>query len=694
MTLLEAALDYANSGWYVLPVKPNSKAPATEHGINDATLDNNQIRKWWTENPHYNIGIATGKSNLVVIDLDPRNGFDMTTLNDWLAGNFTRTVSTPQNGVHLYYRDPGVDLKGKAGAGVDVQHGNKYVLAPPSRVDGVYTGHVFGVEELPAKILDKIKRPHYKPTNFVKIQDELDDRPGSQFNRTADWKAILEPHGWSFLYNDGDEGYWCRPGKSGEVSATTNYLGTGLMYVFTTSTEFESDKAYTPFSAYTILNYGGDYSEAARSLTDGTSLDYLSANHSGGSNGSRAAIVDYPNDYIDGLKPKSEYKFTPAFATEHFVGQYIDYGSSLTDAALEYHEAAALTLLALNSAPIRGNLAPYPEGLRTNLYVALVGQTTRSRKSTAQRICTDIAKHTQMGSVLANRMTTEGLIDALTRRGSLPALWTPDELGVTIAEMYQRSFIQGSEELYLTVYAGDTYTYRKASLKGEVQELVIHNPHFSILGATTAESLARSGMNALESGLLPRFAIVYPNDIPPTRPADEKPVTADEKRARLIEYLRRVQMHTQSTPIVSFTKDALHLLNDEEEKLVSTGSHTARLPAMLYKVAMLSAVGRLSSVVTVEDSRSAVSTVNRWKRGVTLLRPLLGRKGADIDFWRDVDFAVETLRNRGGHATRMEMARHLKRKTSDMNALRATLIEQGYLSVDVNQDGQEVWHVL
>lgn len=77
LTKAEAALTYASWGWHVLPVVPNGKIPATQHGVKDATTDAEQITRWWAQNPDFNIGIAAGaRSGIVVFDVDPRNGGD------------------------------------------------------------------------------------------------------------------------------------------------------------------------------------------------------------------------------------------------------------------------------------------------------------------------------------------------------------------------------------------------------------------------------------------------------------------------------------------------------------------------------------------------------------------------------------------------------------------------------------------
>src|SRR5262249_49783232 len=61
--------------------------------------------------------------------------------------------------------------------------------------------------------------------------------------------------------------HWRRPGKNEGVSATTNYAGSGLLYVFTSNgAPFEADTAYTAFAAYTLLTHRGDFSAAAQAL--------------------------------------------------------------------------------------------------------------------------------------------------------------------------------------------------------------------------------------------------------------------------------------------------------------------------------------------------------------------------------------------------------------------------------------------
>jgi hypothetical protein len=91
-------------------------------------------------------------------------------------------------------------------------------------------------------------------------------RPGDAFVLRTNWADVLEPHGWTRVLASDDVTYWRRPGKTHGVSASTNHQGSDLLWVFTTSTEFDADKSYNKFAAYAVLNHGRDFRAAAAAL--------------------------------------------------------------------------------------------------------------------------------------------------------------------------------------------------------------------------------------------------------------------------------------------------------------------------------------------------------------------------------------------------------------------------------------------
>lgn len=126
--LIDFALAYAGAGYRVLPVR--GKIPLTEHGSHDATTDPATLTAWWTKYPDAGIGMTL--DNMVVVDVDPRNGGDVDTLPQPLPD--TCYAKTGGGGWHyLYHARNGAKYRGTLGAGIDVKHGpGAYIVVEPS----------------------------------------------------------------------------------------------------------------------------------------------------------------------------------------------------------------------------------------------------------------------------------------------------------------------------------------------------------------------------------------------------------------------------------------------------------------------------------------------------------------------------------------------------------------------------------
>ncbi|GAA4089861.1 bifunctional DNA primase/polymerase [Nonomuraea soli] len=171
------ALAAAARGWHVFPITPGAKQPPRGFTTweSRATTDPNLIHRWWSRAP-YNVGIATGPSQLVVLDLDtPKPGkeglrppppWDLPGVTDgadvlavlWQRAGHplpfeTFTVRTRRGGTHLYFTAPdGVRLtntEGGKGRGlgwlIDTRAAGGYVVGPGSHVhlpDGIGTYQV------------------------------------------------------------------------------------------------------------------------------------------------------------------------------------------------------------------------------------------------------------------------------------------------------------------------------------------------------------------------------------------------------------------------------------------------------------------------------------------------------------------------------------------------------------------------
>jgi hypothetical protein len=129
--MLDAALGLAREGVAVFPVG-SDKAPLIAGGFKSASTVLKVVRTMAWDRDGVMIAAAIPKG-VVVIDVDPRNGGD-NTLALFPALPSTRTTKTRSDGRHYWLTvEPGTEMRGKLGPGIDVKrHEKGYVVIPPS----------------------------------------------------------------------------------------------------------------------------------------------------------------------------------------------------------------------------------------------------------------------------------------------------------------------------------------------------------------------------------------------------------------------------------------------------------------------------------------------------------------------------------------------------------------------------------
>lgn len=273
------ALDYAEAGYEVFPLRGKVPLIAGGNGVLDATTSIVQVHEWWTRWPTANIAVRV-PINMFVLDIDPRNGGEHTLLDlvrqhGPLTPTRTSYSGRGDGGRHYWHLHPGGKLSSKRlGVGLDIKDHRGYVVVPPSvHPDGgkPYWWATPAVEPVlpPAWLTRMVQEPPELPA-ATRPSHGLS---GPTLADSLPWADILEPHGWRRTGGDGEDdgSKWRHPSASAAWSATIRH---GCLFVYSSNTPFEQThpgdpRGYTKLRAYAVLNARGDC-KAAHELLRGS----------------------------------------------------------------------------------------------------------------------------------------------------------------------------------------------------------------------------------------------------------------------------------------------------------------------------------------------------------------------------------------------------------------------------------------
>jgi len=308
----EQALAAHHAGLAVLPPTENGeKRPSGGTGWPTFRADEPQIERWYATEHRTGLGLICGRASggPKLPDGEPPLGLEALDHDD--AGALTQylelagpsglgelvarvragfTERTPRGTEHWLFRSTACGSNQKLAsrngvALIETRGEGGYIIVAPSYGKVHETGRPYellagGFDSIVtispeerdlllglARVLDETTLPTEAPRPVPTEQRDADDlRPGDAFAAQASWADVLAPHDWRLVYQRDGVGYWRRPGKNRGISATTDYKGSGLLYVFSSSTPFEPGRGYGKFGAYAILNHAGNFSAAAKEL--------------------------------------------------------------------------------------------------------------------------------------------------------------------------------------------------------------------------------------------------------------------------------------------------------------------------------------------------------------------------------------------------------------------------------------------
>ena len=141
--MVDYALHYQKLGYSVIPIDKKSKRAITK--FKDKIFSENEIRRFWHEQPDANIAWRT--TDFFVIDIDvsvTENGYE--SLKEWELSQYipkTLTATTPSGGKHIFLKKPkGIelsqDIRVKPGIDIKANKNNYVLVAPSNKAKGSY----------------------------------------------------------------------------------------------------------------------------------------------------------------------------------------------------------------------------------------------------------------------------------------------------------------------------------------------------------------------------------------------------------------------------------------------------------------------------------------------------------------------------------------------------------------------------
>jgi hypothetical protein len=294
------AIELFNSGLSVIPID-DKKVPIGSWKAKQEAL----IKPNGEFNNVDRLGIVTGKISgyLQCIDKDTKYDITGTLFQDYkqLIAQVDKELlrlltvqQTQSGGYHFLFRCKTIEgnkklakraatqeelankPKEKTKAIIETRGEGGYIAAFPTKGYKVIYGSLTDIKEITeeqrqvlldcARALNTYVEPVYEKKEQKKVY-EAHKSPFDDYNERGDVLELLEAEGWKVMLKKGSKNLLLRPYGTGKWSADYDE-DKRLFYVWTSSSDFENEKAYNPTQVLATLRFNKDYSATAKWLLE------------------------------------------------------------------------------------------------------------------------------------------------------------------------------------------------------------------------------------------------------------------------------------------------------------------------------------------------------------------------------------------------------------------------------------------
>ena len=293
----DKAKEYLMAQLSVIPTKED-KVPALPSWTpyQSQRIKENEVEALFSGANIKGLGIICGavSGNLEVIDVDTKHDTTgslwdelRTLIQDNLPELYSRLViaQTKSGGYHIYYRCK--EIKGNLKLAtklnkevlIETRGQGGYVIAPPTNGYTYIQGEPGNIPTITTEerdILFSISK------SFNQLQDEKPkvnttasanfklsgNSPFEDYNQRGDIVGLLESKGWKAVNQRGERINLLRPGSTDSKTSGNYHTGLKVLRVFSSSTEFNPDKGYSPSQVFSLLECNEDSKLTYRRLLE------------------------------------------------------------------------------------------------------------------------------------------------------------------------------------------------------------------------------------------------------------------------------------------------------------------------------------------------------------------------------------------------------------------------------------------
>jgi len=297
MSLTDKAKEYLGYNLSVIPTKEDKRPALPSWGpYQSERMNTDQVGGFFSGVNIKGLGIICGavSGNLEVIDVDTKHDTTgslwielKTLIEDNLPDVYNSLViaQTKSGGYHIYYRCK--EIKGNLKLAtkqnrevlIETRGEGGYVIAPPTPNYKYIQGEPIKIPTITPEQRDVLfsiaksfnELPEEKPkvnTTSANSYSSTGLSPWEDYNSRGDVVALLESKGWKAVNQRGERINLLRPGSTDSKTSGNYHTGLKVLRVFSSSTEFNPDKGYSPSQVFSLLECNEDSKLTYRRLLE------------------------------------------------------------------------------------------------------------------------------------------------------------------------------------------------------------------------------------------------------------------------------------------------------------------------------------------------------------------------------------------------------------------------------------------